>query len=158
MSARLNSFIDLRPKFMNKFPFGTYVLFLVIATILFFSPNSLDAFNYPKQLILAAGTFTLKPAISKSCNSYFAVAYRRILDNAKVNNREITLGLFNEYAYSFGLGKKLGVDLPSERMGNIPTSKYYQKIFGKKNFFVNHADENNVYSYKDHLNSILVRN
>jgi penicillin-binding protein 2 len=48
-----------------------------------------------------------------------------------VNNRDITLGLFNEYAYSFGLGKKLGVDLPSERMGNIPTSKYYQKIFGK---------------------------
>jgi penicillin-binding protein 2 len=79
----------------------------------------------------AAGTFTLKPAISKSCNSYFAVAFRRILDNAKVNNRDITLGLFNEYAYSFGLGKKLGVDLPSERMGNIPTSKYYQKIFGK---------------------------
>ena len=59
MSARLNSFINLRPKFMNKFPFGTYVLFLVIVTILFFSPNSLDAFNYPKQLILAAGTFTL---------------------------------------------------------------------------------------------------
>ena len=79
----------------------------------------------------AAGTFTLKPAISKSCNSYFAVAFRRILDNAKVNNRDVTLGLFNEYAYSFGLGKKLGVDLPSERMGNIPTAKYYQKIFGK---------------------------
>jgi penicillin-binding protein 2 len=79
----------------------------------------------------AAGTFTLKPAISKSCNSYFAVAFRRILDNAKVNNRDVTLGVFNEYAYSFGLGKKLGVDLPSERMGNIPTSKYYQKIFGK---------------------------
>jgi penicillin-binding protein 2 len=79
----------------------------------------------------AAGTFTLKPAISRSCNSYFAVAFRRILDNAKVNNRDVTLGVFNEYAYSFGLGKKLGVDLPSERMGNIPTSKYYQKIFGK---------------------------
>lgn len=79
----------------------------------------------------AAGTFTLKPAISKSCNSYFAVAFRRILDNAKINNRAVTLGLFNEYAYSFGLGKKLGVDLPSERMGNIPTANYYQKIFGK---------------------------
>ena len=79
----------------------------------------------------AVGTFSLKPAISKSCNSYFAVAFRRILDNAKINNRDVTLGLFNEYAYSFGLGKKLGVDLPSERMGNIPTANYYQKIFGK---------------------------
>jgi penicillin-binding protein 2 len=78
----------------------------------------------------AVGTFTLKPAISKSCNSYFAVVFRKILDNAKVNNRDITLGLFNEYAYSFGLGKKLGVDLPSERNGNIPTAGYYQKIFG----------------------------
>jgi penicillin-binding protein 2 len=59
------------------------------------------------------------------------VVYRKILDNSKINNRDVSLGLFNEYAYSFGLGKKLGVDLPSERMGNIPTAKYYQKIFGK---------------------------
>lgn len=79
----------------------------------------------------AKGTFTLKTAISKSCNSYFAVAYRRILDNPKLPNRDSSLSLFNQYAYSFGLGRRLGVDLPSELNGNIPTPSYYQKIFGK---------------------------
>jgi penicillin-binding protein 2 len=38
---------------------------------------------------------------------------------------------FNEYAYSFGLGKRLGVDVPSEKNGNLPISSYYRKIFGR---------------------------
>ncbi|MBW0177142.1 penicillin-binding transpeptidase domain-containing protein [Sediminibacterium sp.] len=79
----------------------------------------------------AKGTFTLKPAISKSCNSYFAATYRRILENPKYPNRDSALNSFNQYAYSFGLGRRLGVDLPSEKMGNIPTPKYYHGIFGK---------------------------
>lgn len=79
----------------------------------------------------AAGTFTLKPAISKSCNSYFAATYRRILENGKYPNRDSALSSFNQYAYSFGLGRRLGVDLPSEKMGNMPTPKYYHGIFGK---------------------------
>jgi len=79
----------------------------------------------------AKGTFTLKPAISKSCNSYFAATYRRILENGKYPNRDSALSSFNQYAYSFGLGRRLGVDLPSEKMGNMPTPKYYHGIFGK---------------------------
>ncbi|SJZ80513.1 penicillin-binding protein 2 [Sediminibacterium ginsengisoli] len=80
----------------------------------------------------AAGTFSLKPAISHSCNSYFAVTFRRLIDLDKFPSRDSSLGEFNNYAYSFGLGKRLGVDLPSEKMGNIPTAQYYRKIFGPK--------------------------
>ncbi|WP_153796291.1 penicillin-binding protein 2 [Foetidibacter luteolus] len=80
----------------------------------------------------AAGTFNLRGAISKSCNSYFAVAFRRELDQPGMPSRDSALSSFNQYAYSFGLGNRLGVDLPSEKRGNIPTGKYYQKIFGKK--------------------------
>nr|WP_294995267.1 penicillin-binding transpeptidase domain-containing protein [uncultured Sediminibacterium sp.] len=79
----------------------------------------------------AKGTFTLKTAISKSCNSYFAVSFRRILDNNKYANRSLALSAFNEYAHSFGLGRKLGVDLPSERDGLIPGPELYQRKFGK---------------------------
>jgi len=78
----------------------------------------------------AKGTFTLKSAISESCNSYFATVYRRILDQNKYPSIDSALSNMNQYAYSFGLGHKLGVDLPSEKKGNIPTPKYYQKIFG----------------------------
>lgn len=80
----------------------------------------------------AIGTFTLTTAISKSCNSYFATVFRRILDRTDLNDRDSALSRFNEYAYSFGLGRKLGVDLPSEKRGNIPTTSYYKNIFGYK--------------------------
>ncbi|TAF90366.1 MAG: hypothetical protein EAZ47_11140, partial [Bacteroidetes bacterium] len=80
----------------------------------------------------AAGTFTLVPAISKSCNSYFAVAFRRAIDNGAFPSKDSALGKFNEYANSFGLGHRLGVDLPSEKRGFIPAAPYYHKVFGKK--------------------------
>ncbi len=79
----------------------------------------------------AKGTFTLKPAISKSCNSYFAVSFRRILDHKKYADRNQALSVFNEYAHSFGLGSRLGVDLPSERNGFIPEPEVYHRKFGK---------------------------
>lgn len=79
----------------------------------------------------AKGTFTLKPAISKSCNSYFAVSFRRILDHKKYADRNQALSVFNDYAHSFGLGKRLGVDLPSERNGFIPEPEVYHRKFGK---------------------------
>lgn len=79
----------------------------------------------------AKGTFTLKPAISKSCNSYFAVTFRRILDHKKYADRNQALSVFNDYAHSFGLGSRLGVDLPSERNGFIPEPEVYHRKFGK---------------------------
>ncbi len=80
----------------------------------------------------ARGTFTLKPAIAQSCNSYFAVAFRRTIEFDKYPSYDSALNRFNQYAYSFGMGRKLGVDLPSEKRGNIPTVKDYRKIFGPK--------------------------
>lgn len=79
----------------------------------------------------AEGTFNLRSAISHSCNSYFAVSFRKILDrDQSVMTRDSSLSLFNRYAASFNLGKRLGVDLPSEKRGFIPPPSYYHKIFG----------------------------
>lgn len=72
----------------------------------------------------------LAHAIATSCNSYFANVYRKILDQQRYGSVDSSIGVWNRYMYQFGLGHKLGVDLPSERGGNIPTAKYYQKIFG----------------------------
>ncbi len=38
---------------------------------------------------------------------------------------------WNEYVKSFGFGRKLGSDFPSELGGTIPDSKYYNKVYGK---------------------------
>lgn len=90
-----------------------------------------------KPKCLDKGTFNLVSAIAHSDNTYFATVYKRILDQQKYGGADSALKVFNNYAYSFGLGHPLGVDLPSERRGNIPISSYYQKIFGKKWFSCN---------------------
>ncbi len=90
-----------------------------------------------KPKCLDVGTFNLVSAIAHSDNTYFATVYKRILDQEKYGGADSALKVFNQYAYSFGLGHPLGVDLPSEKRGNIPVSSYYQKIFGKKWFSCN---------------------
>ena len=105
-----------------------------------FSINCSGAFygcGTGKPKCLDKGTFNLVNAIAHSDNTYFATVYKRILDQQKYGGADSALKVFNEYAYSFGLGHPLGVDLPSEKRGNIPISSYYQKIFGKKWFSCN---------------------
>jgi penicillin-binding protein 2 len=74
----------------------------------------------------------LERAIAVSCNAYFADVFRKIVDNPKYPNVDTGLAVWDRYMYSFGLGHPLGIDIPGERRGNIPTPKYYQKIFGPK--------------------------
>ena len=80
------------------------------------------------------GTFDLRHAITVSDNTYFANVMQRVINNPKYPNIDSSLSVWNRYMYAFGLGKKLGVDVPSEKRGNIPTPAYYDKVFGKGNW------------------------
>ena len=73
----------------------------------------------------------LKDAIATSCNGYFCYVLRNILENKKCSSTAEALDKWREYVLSFGFGRKLGSDFPSELGGNIPTSSYYNKIYGK---------------------------
>ena len=62
--------------------------------------------------------------IYKSCNTYFANTYRKIIDEAG----ESTAGgmnIWNKHVKSFGLGNFLGYDLPTGKKGFIPDASYY---------------------------------
>ncbi len=85
-----------------------------------------------KPKCLDPGYFNLREAIAHSCNTYFATVFKRILDQPQYGGADSGLKKFNTYAASFGLGKRLGVDVPSEKNGNLPTSPFYRKIFGRK--------------------------
>jgi penicillin-binding protein 2 len=85
-----------------------------------------------KPKCLDKGTFSFTSAIAHSDNTYFSTVYKRLLDQSKYGSADSALSAFNEYAYTFGLGHKLGVDLPSEKNGNLPVGKHYRKIFGPK--------------------------
>ena len=73
----------------------------------------------------------LDEAIMMSCNSYFTFALRDILENRKYSSIGDALDDWNEYVQSFGFGHKLGSDFPSETGGSIPSSKTYNRLYGK---------------------------
>ena len=73
----------------------------------------------------------LDEAIMMSCNSYFTFALRDILENKKYSSIGDALDDWNEYVQSFGFGHKLGSDFPSETGGSIPSSKTYNRLYGK---------------------------
>ncbi len=85
-----------------------------------------------KPKCLDKGTFRFKEAVAHSDNSYFSTVYKRTLDQPRYHGADSALSVFNSYATTFGLGHKLGIDLPSEKNGNLPVSSFYRKIFGPR--------------------------
>jgi penicillin-binding protein 2 len=77
------------------------------------------------------GTFDLLNAIRMSDNTYFATVMQRVITNPKYPSQDSSLAVWNRYMYAFGLGHRLGIDVPSERPGNIPTPADFDKIYGK---------------------------
>jgi penicillin-binding protein 2 len=90
-----------------------------------------------KPKCLDKGTFQFKDAVAHSDNTYFSTVYKRLLDQPRYHGADSALTVFNSYATTFGLGHKLGVDLPSERNGILPISSFYRKLFGPKWFSCN---------------------
>lgn len=80
---------------------------------------------------LDPGTFNLTTGITHSCNTYFANVMQRVINNPIYPNIDSSLSSWAKYMNGFGLGHKLGVDIPSERSGYIPTPATYNKMYGK---------------------------
>jgi len=75
---------------------------------------------------------TVSMAIQHSCNAYFVTVFREIVDQYGFDQPNIGLDTFNTYLSRFGLGRSLGIDFPSEKSGNYPTSRYYTDWFNKQ--------------------------
>jgi len=72
-----------------------------------------------------------KTGIMMSCNSYFCQVFRKILEDPTYTNEEDAYNHWYSLVKTFGFGSKLGIDISSEQSGNIPTSTYYNGIYGK---------------------------
>lgn len=72
----------------------------------------------------------LRVALANSCNSYFTHIFRMALDNKAFPNPQAGYIKWKEYNNAFGLGVRVGVDLPSEDKGNIPDTSKYNRDFG----------------------------
>ena len=76
----------------------------------------------------------LRGAITHSCNPYFYGVLRRMLNKGVSNNpfddTRVGLEEWNKHIRSFGLGKPLGIDLPNEKGGLVPSPAYYDRAYG----------------------------
>jgi len=77
----------------------------------------------------------LQLALANSCNSYFLQVFRMAIDNPKYHNAKTGYLKWKEYVNGFGLGRKLGIDLPSENKANIPDTAAYNKDFGNPKYW-----------------------
>lgn len=76
----------------------------------------------------------LRLAMANSCNSYFGHLLRLTVDNPKYDNIEVGYMKWKEYMNSFGLGNRLGTDIPFEDKGLVVDTAYYNRprVFGGK--------------------------
>ncbi|HMH32827.1 MAG TPA: penicillin-binding transpeptidase domain-containing protein, partial [Puia sp.] len=71
----------------------------------------------------------LRLAIAHSCNSFFSNTLRLEIDNPEYRSARKGLTKWKEYLNAFGLGHRIGVDLPSEDGGLIPDTSVYDKEY-----------------------------
>lgn len=77
----------------------------------------------------------LYSAIQYSCNPYFFHNFRQMINQNKASStfKDTQIGMvqWREHIESFGFGTRLGVDIPNESRGLIPSVAYYDKIYGE---------------------------
>ena len=73
----------------------------------------------------------LTQSIMMSCNAYYCYVFRNIIENKKYASVSEAFDNWREMVMSFGFGRKLGSDFPAELGGTLPTSKTYDKVYGK---------------------------
>jgi penicillin-binding protein 2 len=78
----------------------------------------------------------LRGAIANSCNPYFHNVLRRMLNKGVVNDpfQDTRIGLeeWDKHITSFGFGSPLGIDLPNEKSGMIPSPAYYDRAYNNR--------------------------
>jgi len=89
------------------------------------------AYNYggrrPMGCHCGTGIRNLNSGIAKSCNSYFANAYRKTI--GKYENAGQGMDVWSDHIKSFGLGNYLNNDLFVGKKGNIPDGEYYNRMY-----------------------------
>ncbi|MBJ6108590.1 peptidoglycan glycosyltransferase [Hymenobacter sp. BT523] len=83
----------------------------------------------------------LTMALQYSCNPYFYQVMRALIEHVPdslvadtARARHLNLAAWQRYAKSFGLDTLLGVDLPREQAGFLPTPAYYDKLRRTRNW------------------------
>ena len=124
---------------MSKYPPGS--LFKPILSLIALQEGIITPTNY----ITCAGGYTyykttwkchagggvrnLTSALTHSCNTYYYIAYRNLLEIDGFRNPQVGLDTLGFYLNKFGLGKRLGIDIGGESPGFVPSSAFYKDLY-----------------------------
>lgn len=75
----------------------------------------------------------MRHSIMHSCNAYYANTFRYIVESPKFGSVNNGYNEWRNHVMSFGLGARLGTDLPNELKGSIPSLNYYLNLYRRKN-------------------------
>lgn len=70
-------------------------------------------------------------SISGSCNTYYCEVFTRLIRNKKYGSFENAYKAWYNMLHKFGIGVKLGIDLPDESDGVLYSASKFNNIFGK---------------------------
>lgn len=102
-----------------------------------------------------SGYYDVEKAIEKSSNNYFYKIFRRVIQQGEENSpyldSRIGYQKWRDYVTAFGMGRKLGIDLPNEKSGHVPELAYYDRYYG-----VNRWKFSNIYSLSIGQGELLV--
>ncbi len=73
----------------------------------------------------------LVQSVAYSCNSYYCYVFRSIVDEKKFSSVEDGYRNWYNKIRQFGVGQKLGVDLPFENGGILRSVDYFNKVYGQ---------------------------
>jgi len=79
----------------------------------------------------AHGLVNLSSAVALSCNGYFSMVFQKIMDRNGGKKTDVTFAKWRDDVEEFGLGTKLGLDMPGESRGNVPTPLHYDNVYKK---------------------------
>ncbi len=76
----------------------------------------------------------MRNALANSCNAYFMHLYRLSVDNRKWGGIGAGQAKWVSYLNDMGLGRRLGVDIPNEKSGDVPdTARMNRRYSGQWN-------------------------
>lgn len=100
--------------------------------------NTSTVFPCNRSIIACHGQHTsadFQHSIQYSCNPYYWNVFKKIIGRGFSPNAfkdaRICYDLWREHVLRFGLGAKTGIDLPNEKRGIVPSSNYYNKVYGE---------------------------
>ncbi len=82
------------------------------------------------------GNIALRKGLARSCNTYACYVFQKLLTQRKYPNQRVAYDDWQKKVRKFGIGEKLGIDLPSEKAGRLYDAAYYTKKY--KNYW-NHG-------------------